>query len=43
MIFELVRTLLHDLLMHMPTGNNDLWAGENVTSCSLKAHATWTQ
>ena len=24
MIFELVRTLLHDLIRHMPTGHNDL-------------------
>ena len=27
----------------MPAGHNDLWASENVTSWSLKAHANWTQ
>ena len=27
----------------VPTGHNDLWASENVTSWSLKAHANWTQ
>ena len=32
MIFELVRTLLHDLIRHMPTGHKDLWASGNVTS-----------
>ena len=34
---------LPDLLTQVPTGHNDLWASENVTSWSLKAHANWTQ
>ena len=43
MIFVLVRMWLHDLLRHMPTEYTDLWASENVTSWSLKAHANWPQ
>ena len=38
MIFGLMRMRLHDLLRHMPNGHNDLWASENVTSGSRKAH-----
>jgi len=32
MIFLLVRIGLHDLLAQVPTGHNDLCAGENVAS-----------
>ena len=34
---------LHSASTQVPTGHNDLWASENVTSCSLNAGANWTQ
>ena len=43
MLSVLMRMQLLDLLRHMPTGHNDRWASENVTSWSLGAHANWTQ
>ena len=34
---------LHSTSTQVPTGHNDLWASENVTSWSLNAGANWTQ
>ena len=42
-ISGLVRMWLHDLLTQVPTGHNEIWARENVTSWSLTAGAHWTQ
>ena len=42
-ISGLGRMWLHDLLTQVSTGHNDLWASENVSYWSLKAHANWTQ